>query len=295
MQLLDLTNGVTLVDVGAAGEIMPRWKRIETYLNYNGFEPDERSRIFLLNKPYKCISYIIYDKIVSEKESSEILYLCETPTVSSTLKPNIEFLKKFPKIKRFDIVEKINLKASSIDNLKLKNADFIKLDIQGGELNALKGAKNTLKNVLGIEVEIEFHELYQKQPLFSDVTKFLKERDFEFIDFSRLVRWDRNNIYNTVGQCVWGDGLYMRSPEYVIANITEIDVIKRYLVVCLLYNRFDYINIIEKSNIIEIDKKFFKKASTLRRKFQFNQLLKRRINKFLSLLIYFDEEIHTLH
>ena len=41
---------ISLVDVGAAGDIQPRWKSAETYLSYHGFEPDERSREDLLKK-----------------------------------------------------------------------------------------------------------------------------------------------------------------------------------------------------------------------------------------------------
>ena len=37
------------------------------------------------------------------------------------------------------------LECTTIDSLKFANADFIKLDIQGGELDALLGSKETLK------------------------------------------------------------------------------------------------------------------------------------------------------
>ena len=38
-------NGeITLIDIGAAGDIEPRWKPFEEFLNYIGLEPDERSR-----------------------------------------------------------------------------------------------------------------------------------------------------------------------------------------------------------------------------------------------------------
>ena len=37
---------------------------------------------------------------------------------------------------------KIKIPTTTLDNLKINNHYFIKLDIQGKELNALKGAKN---------------------------------------------------------------------------------------------------------------------------------------------------------
>ena len=179
--------------------------------------------------------------------------------------------------------------------MNINNIDFIKLDIQGGELNALKGAKNSLNKVLGLEIEIEFHEMYKNQPLFSDINSFMCENNFSFIDFPRLVRWDRDNVYQTVGQCVWGDSLYLRTPEYIIKNISDIDTIKRYLAICLIYHRYDFIKKIRTFFKEKIDPNFFNRTSILRKRFLFNQLLKRRINNFLSLFRFFDEEIHTLH
>ena len=37
---------------------------------------------------------------------------------------------------------------------------FIKLDIQGAELEVLKGGIKTLEGVLGLEVEVNFKEIY---------------------------------------------------------------------------------------------------------------------------------------
>jgi hypothetical protein len=38
-------NAINLLDIGAAGGIEPRWKKISRKINYFGFEPDERARM----------------------------------------------------------------------------------------------------------------------------------------------------------------------------------------------------------------------------------------------------------
>jgi len=43
----------------------------------------------------------------------------------------------------------------------------------------------TLNNVVGIEVEVEFSELYEKQPLFNDVDNFIRDKGFELFDLRR--------------------------------------------------------------------------------------------------------------
>ena len=44
IEKLKIKQGITLIDIGAAGDLIPRWKKISRYVNYHGFEPDKRSR-----------------------------------------------------------------------------------------------------------------------------------------------------------------------------------------------------------------------------------------------------------
>ncbi|GIR02833.1 MAG: hypothetical protein CM15mP12_3640 [Gammaproteobacteria bacterium] len=53
---------------------------------------------------------------------------------------------------------------------------IMKLDIQGAELEALKGSVNSLKSICCIELEIEFAELYKNQPLLVKQNNFFEKR-----------------------------------------------------------------------------------------------------------------------
>jgi FkbM family methyltransferase len=55
---------------------------------------------------------------------------------------------------------------------------FIKVDVQGYELEVLKGAVLTLTDALALESELSFVELYEDQPLFNDVVSSLREAGF---------------------------------------------------------------------------------------------------------------------
>lgn len=61
---------------------------------------------------------------------------------------------------------------------KLAAPDLIKLDIQGFELEALRGGASALAHARALIVEVSFVELYKNQCKFSEVCEFLDRRGF---------------------------------------------------------------------------------------------------------------------
>lgn len=107
--------------------------------------------------------------------------------------------KKVHKWVKFD--KKIQVKTQRLDSFcrdhGIAKIDFIYLDVQGAELMVLEGAGDLLKKVGAIWLEVEAIELYEGQPLKTDVEKFMESHGF--------VR-----IKDTVDR-VSGDQLYVRS------------------------------------------------------------------------------------
>jgi hypothetical protein len=66
------------------------------------------------------------------------------------------------------------------DFAETTGADFLKIDVQGGELLVLQGALERLRDVLVVHTEVEFLPLYKKQPLFADIDSFLRAQGFAF-------------------------------------------------------------------------------------------------------------------
>lgn len=239
---------IRLVDVGAAGGILPRWRPYRKYLSFVGLEPDSRSSAELMQSKEASGfgSYKIIPSGAWQSEGSIHISFARKPMCSSYFQPNKEFLGRFPDLQRFDVVGAGEVKCQTLDRLMLENmdstADFIKLDLEGGELAVLGGAQSTLKTCLGLHVEVSFHPLRLNQPLFGDVTAYLAEKEIEFLDLVTLCRWGRDRFCN-IGQAIFADALYLRSPENMLellrAKVLEQHKVHAYLAVLLIYERYD--------------------------------------------------------
>lgn len=231
-----LPNGLTLLDIGAAGGIQPRWKTVRKSIDYIGVEPDRRSREEL-EKETRSRSTHILDSFAWDKEEEIGFNLCRKPTASSAYKPNRKLLDLYPDAQRFDIVQKELIAAEPLyQKLSSRKIDFIKLDIQGGELNALRGLGDKIDGCLGVEVEVEFSAMYNSQPLFDDVNRFLLGKGFYFSDFTHLWRWERD-ANEGFGRCIFGDGLWMRDLESISSR--DDGEYMKYAAICSLYYKLD--------------------------------------------------------
>jgi len=84
-------------------------------------------------------------------------------------------------------------------DLKTKDFNFMILDVQGAELEVLKGSKGILQNINFIISEVSTRELYKGAPKFLEVTNWLKIKGFKLV---------ASRIDNTTG---WGDALFLRN------------------------------------------------------------------------------------
>jgi FkbM family methyltransferase len=66
--------------------------------------------------------------------------------------------------------------------------DFLKIDVQGYELEVLKGAEKTLPQIQVILAEINFLDIHQNVPLLADIVTWLNERNWVAYDICALTR-----------------------------------------------------------------------------------------------------------
>lgn len=74
-------------------------------------------------------------------------------------------------------------------------AAFLKLDVQGYELEALKGAGEAMRNAEVILLEVSLVPFNESAPIFHEVVAFMKDRGFLIYDVCPLHRWDDNTLF----------------------------------------------------------------------------------------------------
>jgi FkbM family methyltransferase len=113
---------------------------------------------------------------------------------NSLLRPK-KHMDQYPHIK---FESTIQVPVKTLDSFSLDDRyNFLSIDVQGFELEVLKGAKETLKNIDFIICEVNNTELYLGCCMVEDIDDFLLQHGF------------RREATNWLGG-TWGDGLYIR-------------------------------------------------------------------------------------
>lgn len=121
---------------------------------------------------------------------------------SSLRRPTGEQTRRFPGT---DDVERVEVEVVTLDAAvsEPQRPALLKLDLQGGELDALRGAERLLQEVDDVFVECSFVELYEGQPLADRVICHLSDRGF-------TLRGVYSPSYGDDGVCIQADLLFGR-------------------------------------------------------------------------------------
>ena len=117
-ELLDGEN-LTLLDVGSAGGIEPRWKPYRSQIKYIGIEPDNRSADALIEsaEAREFADYRIMPQAVWNKNDVISFNICRKPMVSSHFLPKQDFISRYSISERFDVLESASVPCQTIDHV----------------------------------------------------------------------------------------------------------------------------------------------------------------------------------
>jgi FkbM family methyltransferase len=150
-------------------------------------EPDRSEALLLERAQPRCK---IIRKALGDRHGTATLYITAEPGWSSLLRPLPSDNGGYSVEREEEVV------VVPWDSLKdVPAPTFVKLDVQGYELNALNGMVAALRDsVLAIQIETTFVRNYDQQPLIQDVWSWLDTHGFNLCDIRALGVHDRGTI-----------------------------------------------------------------------------------------------------
>jgi FkbM family methyltransferase len=179
--LQELTSTITLVDVGARWGVVSHWNELGSKGRIICFEADAEECDRLNNlKENETATYVPF--ALADHDRGVTLNITEGVGCSSIYPPKRILYDEYPALAIMRPVRTVFCLSTTLDQYCEENnitvVDAIKLDTQGSELDVLQAATRILKTVSLIDIELEFNELYEGQPLFCDVDGFLRSHGF---------------------------------------------------------------------------------------------------------------------
>lgn len=189
--LLEISRLTEVVDIGANpidGDPPYRGMLQRRLCRVTGFEPQPKALSDLNSRKTQLERYLPY--AVADGRLHE-LRVCQASGMTSLFEPCAMTLKTFGIFEEFGRVvsrQKVETKAfDSID--EIEGVDFLKIDIQGGELAVFEFGKRKLSECCVIQTEVSFIPLYLNQPTFSQVDTCLRDMGFVPHCFVAEKRW----------------------------------------------------------------------------------------------------------
>jgi len=246
---------INILDIGAALNEQPPYQSLVEAgrARIIGFEPDA-TECERLNQeygpPHKFYPHFIGDgKPATFHETNWNL-------TGSLFEPNAPLLDKFWNLgEAMTQIAEHFVNTTRLDDIEeINDIDFVKIDVQGGELSVFRNALRILSGAVLVQTEVEFVELYKDQPMFADVDIFLRSQGFQFHSFDGFgMRAFKPLIFDDdlnrgARQCLWSDALYVRNwmrldelPATKLRNFAIIahDVLQSYDLAHLILAAFD--------------------------------------------------------
>lgn len=174
---------------------------------------------------------VVYPFCLAGASGERYFHNSESGYNSSLLPPDPFFVDCYTPFSDLDYVLKEGFATRSIEKLMTHSLDdlidsgqvefspdLLSLDTEGAELEILRGAERALDGVVCVISEVEFLPLYQDQPLFGEIARYLLSRGFLFagfnksvdVAFTRLPLGSRGRRFPAA--C---DGIFLRDPRSV--------------------------------------------------------------------------------
>lgn len=199
-------NYSTVIDVGAHnGQFALLAKELFPNAQLLCVEPQAES----VNRIQKVFSHDDSVKILkfaaSETSGRRVLHVSRESDSSSLLPIKKRYVDSFPGTDESHVE---TIEARRLDEMvpSISRPALLKIDVQGGEMEVIRGAGSLVESIDAAFVECSFVELYEGQPLADEIITVLADCGLRLRGVFSVVR-------NEVGDCIQADMLFVRSES----------------------------------------------------------------------------------
>lgn len=142
-----------------------------------GFEPQKQALEALLQKKGPNERYLPY---AIGDGGPHTLNICRWSGMTSLYEPDPTSFNVFELLKpNAEVLAREKIQTKRLDDLQeITHIDFLKIDIQGGELSVFQSGRQKLQNAVAIQTEVSFITLYKNQPSLGDIDLEMRLQGF---------------------------------------------------------------------------------------------------------------------
>lgn len=204
------SSPLVILDGGVAGGFQPRWNVYGAQAELYGFDPN-------MKESHKGNQHI-YPFALSDKSGLRTFYSYHRARSSSFYLPNPDVVSSFSLSSSFTVRGQQEIDVVTLDDFLGGGIDYIKMDVEGAEMDILRGAKKSLSSVIGLDMEIAFVPMRTGAAIFREVDAFLAPYGFQLFSLPRIYRFFRKTLTLTPytenrGQALWGEVSYFQTKE----------------------------------------------------------------------------------
>lgn len=231
--LLGMTEPLQVVDVGANPvDGPPPYQAMldQGLCEVVGFEPQPEALEKLQATQGPSQRYLPY---ALGDGAAHTLHVCQISGMSSLYRPDPAKLAAFNLFEQWGaVVSKLPVETVRLDDVaQIDRIDFLKIDVQGSELNVFRHGRTKLAQAVAVHTELSFVTLYEGQPSFGEVDMELRAQGFIPHGFDAVKRWPispcviENNPRRALNQLVECDLIYVR--DFTALHRVSTDQLRR--------------------------------------------------------------------